>query len=249
MIQDVSTDVRFADIGNLPSNFFPYVGEFKALSIRPLLVGELKLLSRAAVTKNVISTIKAIDQTINVPVQRLTIGDFYFVLMWHKLHSFPKTPLSVTWECKNVITTNIDGVIVNDGTHVNEEYCNQPNAQLIHQSNIEIIDLEDDFVGINENLDYPRVSLLPDIIDYTNDPDYSYLIGAVQWVKIGDTLKEKFEYLEMMDDISLYEEAESTQKNVVHGVNEHITLKCSRCGGIFTKKLVLDPVNFFRPCL
>jgi len=249
MQQDTSADVRFADIGNLPSNFFPYSGEFSKLNIRPFSVGELKLLSRAAATKNVESTIKAIDQTIDVPVRRITIGDFYFILMWHKLHSFPKTPLSVAWECKSIVPISADNAVVRDGTHVKVDACNSPNAQLIHQSDIDIVALDDDFAGIPANFDYPRVSILGELLEMSNNPDYLYLVNSAQWIKHGETLEQKFEYLEKLPDISLYEEAEEIQKTVIHGVNEYITIKCSRCGTQYKKRLDLDPVNFFRPCL
>jgi hypothetical protein len=247
MIQDITQDVRFSDIGNLPSNFIPYNNEYKALNIRQFLVAELKLLSRAAFTKNVAHTIKAIDQTIDVPVNKLSIGDFYFILMWHKLHSFPKTPLSVSWDCRSKVLVDADGRISKEGTH--EVVCDHPNAQLIHQSDIDILDL-DEFTGFNSpELDFPRVALLPELLELSTNPDYAFLINSVQWIKAGDTLVEKFAYLEAQNDIGLYEEAENANRTVIHGVNEIITLKCTRCGSNHKKKLVVDPVNFFRACL
>lgn len=257
MIQDIKQDPRFASIGNLPSNFFPYKGEFKVLNIRPFTVAELKLLSRAAVTKNVVSTIKALDQTIDQPIERLSIGDFYYVMMWHKLHSFPKTPLSVQWECNatipldkdNAINRDIDGNVTADNAD-HFDLCKNPNAQLIHQSDIDIVDIEETFKGFDEaNFDFPRVSILPELLELNTNPEYAYLLGAAQWIKTGNTLAQKFEYLESLPDIEQYEIAETLNKEIIHGVSETVRLKCSRCGSTFLKKLELDPVNFFRPCL
>ena len=268
MLQKIDQDVRFANIGNLPSNFFPYKNEFKALNIRQFTVGDLKLLSRATTTKDVAMTAKAIDMTIDVPVDRLTIGDFYYVLMWHKLHSFPKTPLTVRWECLHNIPVDKEGIIVANEKTLKEladlqgpdyvpvkqvvdhlEVCKHANAQIINQSNVDIVSLEDDFAGIPEAFDYPRVALLPEIYEMRNDPDYTLLLAGAQWIKTGNTLKEKFEYLESLPDISVFEEAETLNETVIHGVNEYITLKCDRCSNTFTKKLELDPLNFFRPGL
>ena len=254
MLQDISTDTRFADIGNLPSNFFPYKTEFNALNIRQFNVSELKLLSRATLTKNVASTIRAVDQTIDVPVQRLTIGDFYYVLMWHKLHSFPKTPLNVQWECLNNVPVDKEGILVQDPENNQSlidriQPCKHPNAQLIHQSLIETIDFEDDFEGIPPQFDYPRVALLPEIFELRNDPEYSMLIGSAQWIREGHTLLQKFQYLESLPDLAVYEEAEHVNTTIVHGVKEQITLSCARCENKFVKQLELDPLNFFRPGL
>lgn len=241
MKQNIEQDARFASIGNLPSNFIPYKNEFEELNIRQFIVGELKLLSRATITKNVASTIKAVDQTIDVDVKRLTIGDFYYVLMWHKLHSFPKTPLTVTWECNHKVP-----VIRNAGAEPKYESCNQANAQLIHQSDIKIVSLEDNFVALPDGFSFPRVSLLPELFDLKSDPDFQLLLGAVQWLEYGETLAEKFEYLDSLTDITLFQEAEQINKNVIHGVNEYVKLKCAKCDSTFTKKLDLDPLNFFR---
>ena len=151
MIQSIENDIRFSDLGNLPSNFFPYKGEFDKVNIRQFNVGELKLLSRATTTKSIDSLIRAVDQTIDVNVQRITIGDFYYILMWHKLHSFPKTPLNVQWECLNNIPVDRDDFYIPDTTIIVPDHyrvCKYPNVQLINQSNIETIDFEDDFAGI-----------------------------------------------------------------------------------------------------
>jgi hypothetical protein len=250
MIFDCSKDVRYASIGNLPSNFLPYRGEFKDVCIRQFNIGDLKLLSRATLTKDVSVFIKAIDLTINVEATRLTIGDFYYILMWHKLHSFPKTPLSVAWECGYTINVTKDGIFVPDSddseTIDHQQHCKHPNAQLIHHSDIEIVSFEEDYAGIDSAFDYPRVEILPEIFELRQDTNYAMLLGAVQWVANGVTLAEKFEYLETQDDIGLYEDADALNKTVIHGVNEIVTLKCSNCSNTFEKRLDLDPLNFFR---
>ena len=247
MKQDVSNDVTFLNIGNLPSNFFPYKGEFSEVNIRPFLVSELKLLSRAATLKDVTGVIKAVNMTIDVPVERLTIDDYFYILMWHKLHSYPKTPLSVAWECINKVPKNDEGFIVTDGTHTKIEPCKSPNAILVNQADIDIVFLEEEPV-IGADFDYPRVNLLPELIAVRDEPDYKFIINALKWIKHGNSLQEKIEFLESMASTEHLAEAEILNKTVVHGVRQYVTIKCSSCGAKSRKGLVLDPVNFFRPC-
>lgn len=248
---DVTADARFADIGNLPSNFIPYNGEFTKLNIRQILLSELKLLSRAAATNDISSTIKAINMTIDVDINRLTIGDFFYVLMWHKLHSFPKSPVTVNWLCAATLHLDADGNIITDQTitPAKIEPCNQANTQIIHQTDIDIISFEDGYEGIPANFDYPRVSMLAEYYELAKDPDFSELLDNVRWIREGATLAKKFEYLETLPNLDLYSEAEEINKATLHGVSQYVHLKCARCEGKHRRVLDLDPVNFFRPCL
>lgn len=248
MIQDVSKDVRYTSIGNLPSDFKPYVGEFSVLNIRQILLPELKLLSRAASTKNVAFTLKAIDQTIDVDINRLTLGDMYYVFMWHKLHSFPKTPVTLAWDCGNIVPYTEDGRFIANPSEIKPHHfdvCGKANAQIVHQTEIDILCLPDDFSGLPEGLDFPRVNLLAELLA-VDDPDIEQLVRAVQWIKEGETLADKFKYLESLPDISLYSEACVIDETVIHGVNQRTKIKCSQCQASSAPLLDLDPVNFFR---
>ncbi len=230
MIQDTQKDPRFSDIGNLPSNFWPY--DFKQLSIRPFTVAEFKLLSRAAVTKDNTPLLKAVDMVIDQDASQLTQGDFYYALMWLKLHSFPKTPLTVSWTCNASYKGNT---------------CGQANAQLIHQSQIEIVSFDEDKpIELPAGIDYPRASLIPETHNFMSNPDLVYIVPAAQWVKEGRNLDEKIKYLESLPDTELFELALDTNNSIVHGIRETVQLKCSKCGAAFEYRLELEPHNFFR---
>lgn len=97
----VIADGRFQDIGNLPSNFIPYAN--KKLMIRPFTVKEMRLVSKAAVLKETTHLLRAIDLVIDQDVLDLSIGDYYYILMWLRIHSMPKTPYIVEWHCPDYV--------------------------------------------------------------------------------------------------------------------------------------------------
>jgi hypothetical protein len=81
-------DSRFADIGQLPSRFIPYSSRylsdkcFDKLLIRPISINELKLISLAVTTKDIRNLVRAVGLVISQPVEYLTVGDFFYVMMW-----------------------------------------------------------------------------------------------------------------------------------------------------------------------
>lgn len=101
-----NTDSKYEDIGQLPSRFIPYTAKyltdkfcFTRILIRPLSVAELKLISSAVVTKDIRNLIRAVDLVIDVPVEFLTVGDFFYILMWLRIKSYTKSPVVVSWTC------------------------------------------------------------------------------------------------------------------------------------------------------
>lgn len=81
----------------LPSGFVPY--EWKSLLIRRFTVGELSAIVRARTSGNMRHLIRAIDSTLSVPVTDLTQGDFWYIMYWHRLNSYKKSPFVIDWTC------------------------------------------------------------------------------------------------------------------------------------------------------
>ena len=265
MLQDVSTNPRYVDIGTLPSYFLPY--SFSKLHIRPFTIAELRLLAYAVANGTMEPMIKAVDLCIDQPIDQIAIGDFFYILMWLRINSYPKSPWEVAWTCNNMVEDVVEVDEDDDDKDTDDKEtpvqveekepqepkfkrCGWHNAALIQKSTIEILDLEalknEGFV-LDEELDYPRVPLLVDLQSLpSTSPDLLYIIPAVQWVRKGKSLAEKIEALELEPDLSLFSKANDTNKKLVFGVKERMLLKCSKCGHGFMHTMAIEPLTFFR---
>lgn len=257
-MREILNDSRYQDIGNLPSNFFPY--DYKKLYIRPFTVNELKLVSKAATLKEMSHLIRAIDLVTTEDASNLTIGDFYYILMWLRIHSMPKTPYVVEWHCHEaVLTHREDGtIILNDHTFQmpknEEDYkveeCKTHNSEVIHMTDIEILCLEDDFAGLPDDgpieFDFPRARHLQEIQEALADPELNLLVGPAQWIKDGATLEDKIGILCTQSDLQVFDDAAALNETIVHGIAETAVLTCRTCLKKTNHTLLLDALSFFR---
>ncbi len=255
----VIADPRYQDIGNLPSNFFPYPGSTK-LYARPFTVNELRLVSKAAVLKDVSHLLRAVDLVTTMDAGWLTIGDFYYVLMWLRIQSMPKTPYIMEWDCAEIVVVEkaTGKWLQNDETfkmpedesNYRVEPCDTRNNEIIHMTNIDIVCLEDDFAGIPNDgpieFDFPRACLLQDIQVARADPETKLLVRAAQWVKEGVTIEDKINILSTQDDCDAFDQAEAIDEKIVHGISETTVLTCRKCGKKDPHQIVLDALSFFR---
>lgn len=205
-LRGVLSDSRFQNIGNLPSNFYPYeLDGLKELYIRPFTVKELRLVSKAAMMKDMSHMHRAIDLVTTCDSARLSTGDFYYVLMWLRLHSMPKTPYVVEWHCTEpVIQNKTTGQrIMNDETHYvpdDEENwkiikCDAHNSEVIHMTSVDILTLdEENFSGIPQNglvkYDFPRARIIQEMNEMRTDPELQLIVSSAQWVSDENLVEE-----------------------------------------------------------
>jgi hypothetical protein len=271
-LRAVLTDGRYQDIGNLPSNFFPY--EYKKLYVRPFTVKELRLISKAAMLKDYSHLIRAVDLVMTEDAYSLTIGDFYYILMWLRIHSMPKTPYIIEWHCHSpvLIHKETKALIFNDETFeepaeededaYDVEVCKTHNSEIIHMTDVDILCIEDDFEGINEEgstlFDFPRVAILGELEEAKANPELQLIIGAAQWIsstneimKNGqpvkcETLVDKIAFLEEQQDCQIFDDAAAINELVIHGIVETTKLTCRRCRKNVPHTLKIDALSFFR---
>lgn len=91
-------DERYQEL-YLPSRFLPY--DFKRMHVRQMTRREVKAIIRAKASGSIRHLINAVGQTLDVDPYALTLGDFWYILYWHRVNSYKKSPFMVTWECKN----------------------------------------------------------------------------------------------------------------------------------------------------
>lgn len=252
-------DSTYQNIGNLPSNFFPY--DYKELYIRPFTVKELRLVSKAAMLKDISHLLRAVDLVTTQDAGDLSVGDFYYVLMWLRIHSMPKTPYVVEWHCdEGIITNKVTGArIMNDETFAVPEDednwdvvpCDAHNSEVIHMTNVEIITLDEtNFDVLPQNgvveFDFPRARNIQDMQEALKNPELKLLVGAAQWVKAGATLEDKIAVLEAQSDIQSFDDAAVLNQTIVHGIAETTVLTCRNCVKKTPNNLILDALSFFR---
>jgi hypothetical protein len=255
-LEQIASDSAYHDVGVLPSQGIPYKGRMEKLFIRPFRLPELRLLSKAVQLNELGPMIRAVDLAISHDVYDLTIGDFYYVLLWLRMYSMPDTPQIVEWYCDQPYYTHNETKEVllysmetwPNAEELDEKYsavsCDTHNTSVIQIPGVEVLCLEEDFV-LDEDFDFPRVNILENMNAAMLDPDMSMLVPALQWMK-GNTWEEKIAVLEADTSLGLFGKALKVNKSTIHGINEVVTFSCRKCRVEHTRTLTLNAASFFR---
>lgn len=84
-----------------PSKCVFYPKGVDRLYVRRFDLDDIDALSTAKNSSNMVAMIKAVGRTITAPIEMLTQDDFKALCFWHRINSFPRKPLTFTWECTN----------------------------------------------------------------------------------------------------------------------------------------------------
>jgi len=260
-LQLLLADSRYQDIGALPSQFKGY--DWNTMFIRPFGIKEFKLVSKAAALKDMTHMIRAIDLVITQDAKELTIGDFYYVMMWLRIHSIPKTPVVVSWECgervlvhkeTNMVVPNEDPYPMPDDLSLyREEDCGTHNTEAVYKSDIEILSLDEEgeekFAKqvLPAGFDFPRAKHIEGLGKALADPERVMLTAAAQWVA-GETVVDKFKRMEDADDetgMEMLDTGTALNELMQHGLKEVVQIKCRRCMKAEPYHVNLTPTTFF----
>lgn len=178
------SDPNFMSIG-VPSQFRFY--EFRNLTVSCLKGIHQAKLSRAAKDGKMRYVVEAIGSTLGEGVSAfdLTPQDFYFLLYWHRLQSFPKNPQMIPFTC-----TNKDHVRRTILKKDHEEYLAPDtldistimDATTLKTSYLEELDLTP-FAELIEKYDL-GVETMRDIVEFAElqeeEPHYEEAVAAVE---------------------------------------------------------------------
>jgi len=256
-------DSRYILIPEIPSNYHPRFNyPFKQLWIRQFTAAEARLIHMARISNNLSYLLRAVDACLDQSVYSLIVEDFEYCLYWLRLNSYPNKPVYVTWECDNAIKKD---AIVKGKKQVVDKECGFKQSSQIKKTSLEITSIPDSFI-LPKDFAFPTVAFMLEFDelkreiedleakfeDPTIEDDYNqligdlYLAGLAQWLKDGETLKDKIEILKNYPSLDLQERLEEFSNNVPSfGVSESIELKCQECGGETRRKLVIDYLSFF----
>lgn len=254
-MQEKLADSRYVDIGPLPSQCFGY--DWKRLYIRPFTPQDFTLVSKAAVLNDMDYMLRAIDMCITQEAAELTIGDLYYVMLWLRIHSLPKTPVVVNWDCTAKVLRHKETqqLIHNGPTFAEpenrEDYevidCERSNSESIHMAKVNIISLDDETQTgeVPEGFDWPRAKHIQEIREALKDPGLQLMVPNVQWIA-GKTLKEKFDTLfNSPDGIDMLDTGHVLREKYEHGVHEVTKLHCSNCRAEVDYVINVNPMSFF----
>lgn len=249
-------DSRYQNIGALPSQGHAY--PWKDLYIRPLTVNELPLISKSAALNDMTYMIRAMDAVCTQKVDDFTIGDFYFVMMWLRIHSMPKTPLVIDWHCtEQVLRHKETGELVfntepyqqpEDVTEYELVDCDTHNTETVHMSNVKILSLPegDEFEGLPPGFDFPRARHIEGISEALRNPETAMTAPGIQWYA-GNTFADRLRAFQTAEDgLEAFDTAMALNERIVHGISEHTTITCRHCRKQDPWIVNIAPHNFFR---
>tara|TARA_Y100001963_G_scaffold127143_1_gene180304 strand:- start:1292 stop:2164 length:873 start_codon:yes stop_codon:yes gene_type:complete len=218
----IDRDSRYRDILGIPSGFSHY--PFGKINIRPFEVRDLMLLNFGVKLKTIVHVKKAIQATIDVDVDLLTDGDFEYILGWHKMFSFPKAPVNVTWTC---------------GELQEGEVCGNKNVYMSHNARVDVKMLE---TSIPDGLTLPKVGTLEEAEDLAAQPKFSKIVDILRVVDCEGSLEDRYEFLKGKPD--LFKRARAFSKLHTHGMVETLPLWCSECDARTKVVRPIDKVSF-----
>lgn len=253
-LEAFSKDSSYHDLGTLPSLGIPYGDKEIKIYVRPFRMPELRMLSKAVELGEMLHLMRAVDNVITLPVESLTIGDFFYVLLWLRIYSMPKSPYVVEWKCDQPYFTHKETkqyLTYQDATWpsveelrtlYNSEPCNTENTSIVHQSDVEVLALDENLV-LPFGFDFPRMSIYVDRAAALKDPEMALLAPAIQWL-VGETWADKVTYAN--NNPEAVGEALDLNRKVVHGIGEAVTFQCRKCRVEHTSKVELNALSFFR---
>ncbi len=249
---EVLKDASYEDIGPLPSKCYGY--DWKTMHLRPFRLADYPSISKAAKLDNMDLMLDTIDKVITQDSRDLTIGDFYFVLMWLRFHSMPKTPQVFTWDCDQLVLKNkktgvlIPNTVPYQNPQIRSDYeavpCDAMTTESVHQADVQIIDLPDEGVVLPDGYDWPRARHIMAIREALADPEYALLAPYIQWMA-GDTFEDRKAAF-LAGDNDTMATAAALNSKYQHGISETVKLTCRNCRYEHYELLNVDPSSFFQ---
>jgi hypothetical protein len=83
----------------LPSKFKPYKED--ECIIRPLKTGEVRKVEALVAGRSELSIVDIVKDAVKLDVNKLTLGDFWYILSWLRINTYKNYPFLIEWACPN----------------------------------------------------------------------------------------------------------------------------------------------------
>jgi regulator of RNase E activity RraB len=252
-------DAKMESIG-LPSGFRYY--SFKVLYVRKLVVADLLKIYDARVRKNFRHFVEAISNTLhNVSAFDLTFEDFWYVLYWHRLNSYRKSPFVLEWQCTE--TKHLDAIIAGEKkpeSVFQSEILNKSKLTVNDLKVDQVLPLEEEFFseyGIRltpiymhsyieamEEDEKEEESVKAD--NPARDASISHLNRYASQISPihGETIADRRRFLEDYPDPEVLQSMEQYIDALEYGVVETFKVKCKECGAEVEVANSIDALTF-----
>lgn len=258
----------------LPSKFSPYT--FKTLSLKTLQGSHISKLHRAHKEESLRLIVEAIGSTLEPGLSAfdLTPADFYFLMYWQRVNSYPKNRLLVETYCTNVAHNDEVLIGVKDpqtGQLMVDPVTNQVIKKdretlkiedYVTMTTLEIKELEpfylEPYLGLVDKYEI-GVETMRDVVDALDIgldmaqagdetvTDFMYTAARAAFLRRGPgrmTLKERCLIVDQMSADEVMLLDEYREKITSYGVAEYANVRCKECGASTKLKVSFDALTF-----
>lgn len=252
---------------DLPSNFIYY--PFKSLSMRTMKGIHQSKMNRAAEEDNIRHVVDAIGSTLEpgISAYDLSPQDFYFLMYWQRVYSYPKTPLVIRASCtnkdhllevaegkKDKKTLEIDEIVNSTTLRTRElPYTGDYKEALMEHLSERAQEL------FLENLHIMHIETMRDVVEANNlliaaektdtKKELEWQLGYASYLHSVENgvvapLEARAAVIADMnpDDIETFDEYIRVVTN--YGVDESANIRCRDCGAMCSIPLPIDAVTF-----
>lgn len=264
-------DPGYMSVG-LPSKFVPY--NFKELSLKTLQGIHIAKFHRANKEDNLRLIVEAIGSTLEPGVSAfdLTPADFYYLMYWQRVNSFPKNRMLIETFCNDIDHNNEVSIGVKgpDGEFIRDEKNNIVKKaketleikDYVSMTTLEIKDLEPfdprPFAELSEKygLGFETMQDVVDVMETALDMAQKSTDGVDEFMYTAaraaflvkspgrESLKARCAVVESMsaDEVALLDEYREKITN--YGVAEYAVVRCKECGASTKLKVSFDALTF-----
>jgi len=230
-------------------------GSPEHVTINPIGMTELSMLSESATLNKHVTFVDAILSTVEgVEDHQLSMGEFFQIVAYHRIHAFPDSPIELNWTCSGFMFVDLDGneLRYTDVDSKDKEFQKtlrpKPCGQTCH------VDFDYDDLDIlimperelPEGFSVPTSSLYAEYVELSNDPKLAKIIPAAQWIAHGNTIEDKIKFLRKQTDLKMFDQASRLNHELRHGPLNKLHAACPNCGTQVEQGIVFDQYSFFR---
>ena len=230
-------------------------GSPEQITINPIGMTELSMLSEAATLNKHVTFVDAILNTVeNVEDHQLSMGEFFQIVAYHRINAFPDSPIELNWTCSGFMFTDkeenelrYDEVEAED-TEYQKTLRPKPCGQTCHvdfeYNDLDILQMPER--ELPEGFAIPTAALYAEYVELSNDPKLAKIIPAAQWIAHGTTIEDKIKFLRKQTDLKLFDQASRLNHELRHGPLNKLHAACPKCGTQVEQGIVFDQYSFFR---
>lgn len=247
----------------------------KFLSARMIKGKHQAKFNKASKEQNLRYLVEAISSTLGDGASAfdLTPSDFYYLMYWQRISSFPKNPQIIRATCDNknhvrrtllkadheefLAPETLQIELFLDKTTVEEDYLDElslePFAELIAKYDLHVETMRDlvEYAELEEEVRLQKAKpkktteeLAQESID---EDELDWLSGRAAFLRRTEgrtTLRERIAIVNEMDADEIQELENYIDAVTAYGVREHANVKCKECGAHHRVPISIDALNF-----